>query len=909
MFLIFMLRFIRNLIKLVVASGMLAGLIFVSTDSFGNSWRTFLIKEMAQRGLYLDFSRLILNPLGGIIAQDVQIFADVDRKQVLVAMDRLNMDFDVGQLLEKKFVLEALELSHTNVTLPIDPESNEPTVIKIEDLSARAYLSEGRLELQEAEGTLSGIVLSLSGELLLPAKTANFDQQAEPKQTAMQRVEGLRQHQVRIRRGLDWLKRFQFVQAPRIHLELHGSLDRLVDMTAHLFFESNGLSYEGYNCEELRADLDYNAGFVDLSRFHLKDRLGELNASATWMMGAEDLRFHLTSSADLPGLAQAFLNSDNLREIVFYEPPHLALEGLWYIGGPFSTHRRPVKVTGQLECGRFSTRGSVFDGVKASIGVAPEGVYIRDLVLRHETGTLAAQTMVHETNGCRYQIVARMDPNAFVPFAKMQKTREIIQRFQFSPESSIHFELNGVGPEPDPQKCLNTGRGDLRHFKYRGVELDELQADVEFQGPIQHYRNLKIKRPEGRGEAVHVHVDDEEKWVRLEGIKSDLDPVAIVGVFAPKTADIISRYRLPNTTSAEVNGTVNYRVPDKNDLRVKFHHATGTGRYVLFGEDYLINSPKGDLTFKGPKMNFEVSGQLYGGPMLAKGSVDLRPESGDFEVTLKAAKFPYEAFGKKLPFESLQADVRNAGQGTKFDIISNLLGGGFELNGLVGPGVHSQEFSGNMNVKSVSLPRFAQIYSKNNDTEGDMTGHFKFSGRLNDWPALKGDGALTILNGNLYSVPIVGVLAPVLGTVLPKQIAGYNVAKEADCTFRVADGFVMTEDFEALTSTFRILLSGKIDFIRDVVDLAAQVRVRGLPGIVFLPFSELLQYHGDGSFSDPKWTAMVLNGGSGSFKQARETPSEAANLEAERMAEDSAKTLLPMLKKIIPPIFNRPGGR
>ncbi len=904
-----MLRFIRNVIKLIMASGMLAGLIYVSSDTFGKSWRTYLIQELAQRGLHLEFSRLILNPLGGIIAQDVQVFADADRKQVLVAMDRLNLDFDLGQLLEQKFVLEALELSHTNVTLPIDPESDEPTVIEIEDLSARAFLSDGRLELQEAEGTLSGIVLNLSGELLLPAKTGETNQLAEPKQTPMQRVEGLRAHQVRIRRGLDWLRRFQFAQAPQIHLELHGSLDRLTEMTAHLFFEANGLSYEGYSCEELRADLDYNAGFVDLSRFHLKDRLGELNANATWMMGAEDLRFHLTSSADLPGLAEAFLNSDNLREIVFYEPPNLALEGVWHIGGPFSSHRRPVKVTGHLECGRFSTRGTVFDGVKASIGVAPEGVYIRDLVLRHETGTLAAQTMVHETNGCRYQIVVRMDPNAFVPFAKMQKTREIIQRFQFSPESSIHFELNGVGPEPDPQKCLNTGRGDLRHFRYRGVELDELQADVEFQGPIQHYRNLKIKRPEGRGEAIHVHVHDDEKWVQLEGVKSNLDPVAIVGVFAPKTADIISRYRLPNTTSVEVDGTVFYRVADKNDLRVKFHHATGTGRYVLFGDDYLITSPKGDLTFKGPKMSYEVSGLVHGGPMLAKGTVDLRPESEDFDVILKAAKFPYKAFGKQLPFENLLADVRDVGNGTKFQITSNLLGGGFELKGLVGGAGRSQEFSGNMDVKSVSLPRFAQIYSKNNDTEGDMTGHFKFTGRLNDWPALKGGGALTILNGNLYAVPIVGVLAPVLGTVLPKQIAGYNVAKEADCTFRVADGFVMTEDFEALTSTFKILLSGKIDFIHDIVDLAAQVRVRGLPGIVFLPFSELLQYHGDGSFSDPKWTAMVLKGGTGTSKQVREAPSAEAKAEAERIAEDSAKTLLPMLKKMVPPMFNRPGGR
>ena len=54
---------------------------------------------------------------------------------------------------------------------------------------------------------------------------------------------------------------------------------------------------------------------------------------------------------------------------------------------------------------------------------------------------------------------------------------------------------------------------------------------------------------------------------------------------------------------------------------------------------------------------------------------------------------------------------------------------------------------------------------------------------------------------------------------------------------------------------------------------------------------------------------MVLKGGSGASKQIREAPSAEAKAEAERIAEDSAKTLLPLLKKMIPPVFNRPGGR
>lgn len=902
--------FLVGVLKLLVSSALLAGVLYASTDAFSKRWRGFVIAEMAERGLFLDFGGLVINPVGGVVARDVRVFGDAGHELLLVRMDRLNLEFNLGRLLEGHFVLEGLELSHTRVSLPVDAETDPPTVIELEDLSARAFLQEGRLELQEAEGRLSGILLSITGELLLPRKQESVQVAERAPQTPMQQVQGLHDHRQRIRRGLDWLRRFHFTQTPRLSLELHGALDRPLEMNARLFFDAAGLDYQDYACEELRAEAEYKAGLVELTRLHLKDRLGEVNASAIWMMGSEDLRFHLTSSANLPGLAQTFLNSDNLREIVFYEPPHLALEGVWHVDGPLAGHRRPVQVTGSLECGRFSTRGSVFDGLTAKIGVAPEGVYVRDLLLRHQTGTLTAQTLVHEGQGCRYQITLRMDPNAFLPFAKMKQTREIIQRFEFTPESTIRFDLNGVGPEPDPQKCVNTGRGDLQRFKYRGVYLDELQADVEFQGPIQHYRNLKMRRPEGIGEAVHVHVDDAEKWVRLEGVKTSLDPVAIVGVFNPKTADIVARYRLPNTTAVEVDGLIYYKEKDKNDFRVKFRHPSGPGTYQLFGENYLIQQPVGDLIFKGPMLDFDVSGQLKGGPMTAKGTVDLRPDSNSFSVLVKAARFPYPVFGKNLPFEKVTAKVSERGNGIRFEVLSTLLDGGFGIDGVAGANGQPESYTGEIRLKGVSLQKAAQIYSKNNDTEGDITGHFKFSGKLNDWNALKGGGALSILNGNLYSVPIVGLLAPMLGTILPKNIAGYNIAKEADCTFEVADGFVLTKDFEALTSTFKILLDGKIDFIRDALDLNAQVRVRGLPGIVFLPFSELLQYHGDGSISEARWTAKLLKGVSGDSRQdARPPPSKADLMEAERISGEASKSVLPMLKKVLPPIFNRPGGR
>ncbi|MCW0218929.1 MAG: hypothetical protein OJI67_11460, partial [Prosthecobacter sp.] len=440
-------RLIRRLFKLCVASAVLGGLVYAGTDAFSRHWREFIVGQLAERGLHLDFDRLMFNPFGGLIAREVRVFAGEERANVIASVDRLNLEFDYGKLLEKKFVLNGLELSHANVTLPVEDENGGHTLISLEDLSARAFLREGVLEIRQAEGTLSGIRLSITGMLTLPEKKPNAP--PTPKLDMLSvthQMEVLNAHQRRIQKGLDWLQRFKFDQAPEIRLDVNGALDRPLELSARLFFEATGLRYDSYVCQELVAEAEFNAGLIDLTRLYLKDPTGQVNASATWRMGTPELRFQMTSSADLPSLAQAFLNSDNLREIVFYGTPHLALNGVWYVDGPLSKGKRPVQVTGRLDCGRFSTRGAVFDGLEANIGVAPEGVYIRDLLLRHETGTLTAQALSHEMDGFHYRAVLRMDPNAFLPFAQMPQTREIIGRFQFTPKSSIYFEIEGSGP-------------------------------------------------------------------------------------------------------------------------------------------------------------------------------------------------------------------------------------------------------------------------------------------------------------------------------------------------------------------------------------------------------------------------------------------------------------------------------
>jgi hypothetical protein len=88
---------------------------------------------------------------------------------------------------------------------------------------------------------------------------------------------------------------------------------------------------------------------------------------------------------------------------------------------------------------------------------------------------------------------------------------------------------------------------------------------------------------------------------------------------------------------------------------------------------------------------------------------------------------------------------------------------------------------------------------------------------------------------------------------LPTPIKGFNVAKSADATFVLDDGFLTTDDLEALTAVFRLVVKGKVDYLEDRIFFHAQAKFRGLPGLVLFPVSEILEYTGEGTVGTPVW--------------------------------------------------------
>ncbi|MDB6120587.1 MAG: AsmA-like C-terminal region [Verrucomicrobiaceae bacterium] len=904
-----MLRFFKSFLLRVLLLSVAVGVAYLFTDGFGLRWRAFVMGKMEERGVHIEFSRFGLHPIDGLVARDVRVFSDEQRQHVLLTIDRVNMDLDYSKLIKKQFFIEGLELSAANVALPLDPDKPDAGQVDLHNLNARVFIIDDRLEIRRAEGEVAGVQLSVTGSIqLTPRKDRTPEEIKLDEQNSAKRMAFLREKRGQIQEGLRWLKRFTFTRRPQIALKVNGSADKLENLKASLHFKAEGLGYESYTCKELAAWADYHEGVIEVRQFRLQDKMGTLESTATWDMAGDDVRFRLHTTADLPQLAKCFLLSDALREIVFYEsaPPSLTLEGTWYVKGPKAMQKRPIEAIGQVQAGRFNTRGEVFEGLSASFGVAPEGYYIRDGLLRHKSGSVTLQAMFQEIEGFKYRAVLRMDPHAFLPFAGEEAARELIRRFEFSENSTIFVGLEGQGPDTSLATCRNMGRAEFRDLKYRGVEFNSAEGEMEFFNQKLIFRNASAVVRTGTAEAREVVVETGEKWVKLTGVKGKLDPVPVTSVFARQTAEVIARYHLTPNTEVSVDGMIGMNSADVTNLSVKFKSPDGSGTYPIWGRDYLIHSPNGTLDFKGMKMAYKIKGRVFGGPMSAQGHVDLNHDSNAFDVDVTAEHFPFNILGKEVQFEKVKAEVKSGHSVSPFEISAQVLGGTFGLNGTLDTSRQPAAYKGTLRLDAISFQRFARVYAPGQESEGDVTGHMEFTGRMNDWKALRGTGAMVLLNGNLYAVPVLGPLTPLLGALLPTPIKGYNVAREANCTFQVGDGFVATDDFEALTSSFKLLARGAVDFIKDDINFTAKARARGLPGLVLLPVSELLEYKGEGTVKVPNWRPHYFSVGEGRRPDERIAPSAAelgaANKAIQRQGAQSEpvrekRRVMPTLRK------------
>ena len=857
--------------------------VYAWDQGFTRKWRTLIAKELAKHGLRAEIGRLTLDPVEGLTARDVKLFDMLHRDQHLADIDRISLDVDVARLVNQEDFLRTLHLQKADVSLPVDPSDPRSEWVTIADLNARLIFQENTIEIARAEGVVSGILVKATGTVRKPlAKKVSAEEKDRLKEERTRQLREMRDRRGALRSLLRVLDRFQIPtladgtperpHKAELTLELKGDLSDIDRMEIRASLSTSDLDHRGGTLESTAAVLHLSEGVLTLQKLDLRDRHGALHATASWKIRqAPAVDFTADCTMDLQALLRTALDEAPwLGEVVCYTPPEFRWDGRW-ITTP-APHQWPLEGQGSLHAGRFLTRGILFDGLTAKLAIKPDfQIYVRDVVLQHQTGEVRGQLMHSPASG-RYELDWRMAATPSLPFLPSQPIREVLQRFTFSPHSAIAIKLQGDRATPTAP-WRHAGRLQLRDFSYQSTALRELAAEVLIN-PAQEapliFRNVLLEMGQGSGRIREIRADPSKMLLWLVGGEGTLQPAPLLHLFLPPLGRELEKYRFANAPDARIEGVIDLKALTRSDYRIALR-TRGRCGLDIGGQPMEFEQSSGIVNIKGETINVQLTGSTVPGtgafnvlqfkeavPATFSGTFYLAappslPPPPTWQIAVRTpGKVSLSLLGKTWPLDQFAGELQAAKGRITGTGGAQLFGGKFGAS-LDFPKEDSTAHKGSLILENVPFAPLTAVLDPARKTEGRLTANFSWQMPSTDPGALTGKGTAKIEEGNLFALPLLGPLSGLLDALIPGENIIRSVARTATTSFDVASGKVGLSDFTAATGTFRLTAAGEVDYLKDKVDFIARVNLRGAPGMLLYPVSKLFEYAADGSMADPAW--------------------------------------------------------
>ena len=136
---------------------------YLAKRGFGREWRYRVAEELHKRGVEASVRRLTLDPVRGLIAQDVRIFDFKNRDNTLAVISEVALDINYAALLHHQPFLNALDVRDADLTIP--SALAEPGVPKtqITRFRAHVYFPPEQIYVSQAEGIFAGCAFPRPG--------------------------------------------------------------------------------------------------------------------------------------------------------------------------------------------------------------------------------------------------------------------------------------------------------------------------------------------------------------------------------------------------------------------------------------------------------------------------------------------------------------------------------------------------------------------------------------------------------------------------------------------------------------------------------------------------------------------------------------------------------------------------
>jgi hypothetical protein len=582
---------------------------------------------------------------------------------------------------------------------------------------------------------------------------------------------------------------------PTLTVHFSGNLGRPAEILVEAQLEGERIRRGRYVLASLAMSANWQNNVLLLSRFDAADARGRLQASGSYAPKSHAAELRLRSGLDVPALLRS-AGVRGLEDFVFQSVPQFDLTARAELAADGATPPK-VEALGHVQIGKFTVGGVPVESMSADVSWDGRRWAVRDFALRQQDGGEltgnAQQDFDDAGNGdFRLGLKSSIAPGTLAPLLKPEARAKLAQ-MKFHEAPRLTLSARGSAPGMDTISA--SGELRLGHTAYRGVEARDAEATFRYNNRVLSLDSFELHRTEGSAKGGLVCDFRTNLW-QIRDVKATVYPAEVAQWIDSDLVHDVKPYRFGKRPPVlHLDGVLDPRKGGTHTRLTVNAEAPGGMDYTFARKDLHFGTMKGRLFFTDESLKLtNVRGELFGGTISTEGDISLV---------------------KSKPGEALT--VRIAG---------------------------------------VDFAKLSKLYFGFDDSKGKMDASIAFTCKGDDTRTLRGQGEVSVTEGNVFAIPFLGPFSEILNKIIPGT--GYSRARKATATFVIDDGILSNKDLVIEGNGFSMYGDGRIWVTEDKIDYDIRINARGLPGVLLLPVSKLLEYRANSHFTKPDWRMKAL---------------------------------------------------
>lgn len=597
---------------------------YLAKRGFGRQWRDRVVEELHKQGVEASVRRLTLDPVRGLIAQDVRIFDFKNHENTLAVISEIALDINYAALLHHQPFLNALDVRGAELTIPTRLAGSRIPNPRLTDFRAHIYFPPEQIYVSQAEGVFCGVRISATGQLI---KRSDYKPSKDVSGNALE------ERMMLIHRIAEELVRFTFPgDAPSLQVKFSGDLSRFETARAEATLRAERLQRGSYEMKNLAIAAEWANQTLNITHCEWLDNAGTLSGRMSWSRETNAGDFQARSTLNAKQLLTAFGFGQMLTDLTLTSPPLLELSG----SGNFAERVPRLSIIGRAVVENFTYKTVPFLKLSGDFSWDNERSMLRGLRLRHESGELTAD-LLEAPNDFRLNLESALEPTVLQAVASPELNR-FLGEWEWRRPPNLKLTLRGASRAPET--WIGEGTMALQRTRFRGVWMNSANANIHLENGALTFDNFRVTRDEGSANGTFT-CDFAKREVRVKDLKSSLRPTDAIIWIEPKFLKEVTPYKFRQPPSIVANGVIHFGAPNDH-LELAVDAPTGMD-YVFLGKTLPVDRVSGRLLFTDNRLQLsDISGKLFNGTV--RGGADISLAKGDphyqANVVVEGVDFP-----------------------------------------------------------------------------------------------------------------------------------------------------------------------------------------------------------------------------------------------------------------------------